>query len=147
MNDFRSYELRSLNVLNNSRLRMIWTIFGYEPMMLNIMNNSRLWMTWTTQVRELRALDVMNNSCLWMTRMTLGHELKALDVTNSSRLWLIYTSWAHGFGCYELLGVVDDMNDLRSYQLKSLGAMNSSWLCMIWMIISHESKALNVMNN
>ena len=100
-----------------------------------------------TQGRELKALNVMNNSGLWMIAMIPGHELRALDAMNSSRLWLICISRAHGFGCYELLGVMDDMNDLRSCKLKPLGAMNSSWLWMIRMILGHEPKALNVMNS
>ena len=127
MNDLGSCELRSLDALNNSRLRMVWMIFYHEPMTLNVMNNSGLWMTWTNQGYELKALDVINNSSLGMIGMTSGHELRALDAMNNSRLWLICKSWAHGFRCYELLGVVDDMNNLRSYKLKPLGAMNSSW--------------------
>ena len=146
MNNLGSYELWSLDALNNSRLRMIWTIFCREPMTVNVMNNSGLWMTWTTQRHELRALDVRNNSGLLMTGNTPGHELRALDAMNSSRLWLICISWAHGFGCYELLGIVDDMNDLRSYKFKLLGAMNSSWLWMIWTILGHKPKAVNVVN-
>ena len=128
MNDLGSCELQFVDALNNSNLRMIWMIFGYEPMTLNIMNTSMLWMTWMNQVHELRALDVMNNSGLWMTRTTLGHELRALCAMNNIRLWLIWASWAHGFRCYELLEVMNDMKDLRSCQLKPLGAMNSSKL-------------------
>ena len=147
MKNLGSYELRSLGALYSSRLRMILTIFGREPMMLNVMNNSGLWMTWTTQGRQLRALDVMNNSNLWMTGMTPDHELRALDVMNNSRLWLICTLWAHGFGCYELLKVVDDMNDLRSYKLKPLGALHSSWLWMIWTTPGRVLRNLDTMNN
>ena len=128
MDDLGSREVRSLNALNYSRLRMIWTIFGRGPMTLNVMNESGIWMTWPTQGHELSALDVMNNSGLWMTRTIPRHELRALNGMNISRLWLICMSWAHGFGSNELLGVVNDMNDLRSYKLKPLGAMNSSWL-------------------
>ena len=143
MNDLGSCELRSLDSFNNSRVRMRRTIFGREPMTLNDMNNSGLWMT---QGCELRALDVINNSSPWITRTTPDHELRALDAMNNSTQWLIYMAWVHGFGCYELLRVLDDMNDLRSYELKSLGAMKSLRLWMIWMILGHESKALNVMN-
>ena len=147
MNDLGSYELRSLDALNNSSLRMIWMIFGHEPMTLNVMNNSGLWMTWTTQGCQLRALDVMNNSGQWMIGITSGHDLKVVDDMNISRLWLICMPWAHIFRCYELLGVVYDMNNLRSYKIKPLGAMNSSWVLKIWTILGHEPKALNVMNN
>ena len=80
---------------------------------------------------RIRALDVMNNSCLSMTGTTPGHELRTLNVMNSSMLWLICMLSVHGFLCYELLRVVDGMNDLRSCKLKPLGAMNSSWLWMI----------------
>ena len=125
MNDLGSLELQSLDVLNISRLRMIWMIFCREPMMLNVINNSRMWFN-------------MNNSRC---------ELRALDVMNISRLWLICMSWAHGYGCYELLRVMDGINELRSCKLKPLGAMNISWLWMIWTILGHEHKALNVMNN
>ena len=37
MNDLGSLELRSIDVLYISRLRMIRTIFGCEPMTLNVM--------------------------------------------------------------------------------------------------------------
>ena len=45
MNDQESNELKPLDVMNNSRLRMIRMIHGHEPMSLNDMNNSKLWMT------------------------------------------------------------------------------------------------------
>ena len=134
MNNLGSCELQSLDALNSSRLRMIWTIFYHEHIMLNIMNNLRLWMTWTTQGCEIGALDVMNNSSLWLIGITLGHELRDLDDMNSSRIWLICTSWAHGFECYELLGVMDDMNNLRSCKLNPLGAMNIS--CLWFLVMS-----------
>ena len=132
INDLGSYELQSLDSLNNSRLRIIWTIFGRKPMTLNVMNNSGLWMTWMTQGCEFKALEIMNNLGLWMTRTTPIHELRAIDAMNSSRLWLICTPWAHGFECYELLKVVDDMNDLRSYKIKPIGPMNRPWL---WFLV------------
>ena len=45
MNDLGSRELRPLDAMNNSRLRMIRKIHGNEPLSLNAMNNSGLWMT------------------------------------------------------------------------------------------------------
>ena len=39
-----------------------------------------------------------------------------------------FGSLAQGFGCYEQLKVVDDMNDLGSHELRPLDAMNSSRL-------------------
>ena len=52
-----------------------------------------------------------------------------------------------GSRCFEQHSVLDDKNNLRSCKLKPLGAMNSSWLWMIRMILGHEPKALNVMNS
>ena len=38
------------------------------------------------------------------------------------------------------------MNNLKSYELKPLGAMNSLGLWMIWMILGHDPMTLNAMN-
>ena len=57
------------------------------------------------------------------------------------------TSRDHGFGFYEQLRVVYDMNDSRFYELRALGAMNNLWLWMIWTIFGHKAKAPIVMNN
>ena len=38
------------------------------------------------------------------------------------------------------------MNNLKSYELKPLGAMNSLGLWMIWMILGREPEDPNVMN-
>ena len=55
----------------------------------------------------------MKSSGLWFTRMSLGHELKALNTINNSVVNdMSYSgSWAHDFGCYEKLKVVDNIND------------------------------------
>ena len=111
MNDLGSRENKLLNAMNNSRLRIIWTILGCEPMNLNAMNNSRLCITWKTLSRELRAQYVMKSLGLWFTRMSLGHELRAVDAINNS-LWLM--TWA-------TLG----------HELTTLDAMNNSRLWMI----------------
>ena len=42
---------------------------------------------------------------------------------------------------------MEDMNDLRSYELKPLDAMNSSGLWITQMILTHEPMVLNVMNS
>ena len=42
-----------------------------------------------------------------------------------------FGSLAQGFGCYEQLKVVDDMNDSRFRELSPLVAMNSLGLRMI----------------
>ena len=67
-NNSRSRELRPLDSMNTSRLRMIWTILG----------------------RELKALDAMNSLGLWMKWITLGHELGARDGMNSLGLWITW---------------------------------------------------------
>ena len=41
----------------------------------------------------------------------------------------------------------DDMNDFGSHKLRDIDAMNNSWLWMIWMILDHELKALDVIKN
>ena len=46
---------------------------------------------------------------------------------------------AQGFRCYKQLRVVDDMNDLGSYELQFVDALNSSRLRMIWMIFGREA--------
>ena len=58
--------------------------------------------------------------------MTLGHELSK---------------------CYEQLRVVDDMNDLGSYEPRPLDAMNNLGFEMIQTILGREPMSLNVMNN
>ena len=164
IDDLGSRELRPVDVINCYRLWMIWTILCHEIKLLDAINYFRQWKTWTTQGRELEALDATNKPGLWMTWTIPGHGIRPLDFIYSSSLWFtsknrsyelralnamnkIGMSWARGFGCYELLRVVDGMNELRSRKLKPLGAMNISWLWMIWMILGHEHKALNVMNN
>ena len=62
MNNSRSYELRSLDAMNNIRLRMIQMILGCEPMILNVMNNSGLWMTYMTLGCELKVVVDMKDS-------------------------------------------------------------------------------------
>ena len=57
--------------------------------------------------RELRVLDSMNKSRLWMICVTLSRELKVVDALNNSTF-------------------VNDMNDLVSYELKPLNAMNKT---------------------
>ena len=60
-------------------------------------------------------------------------------------------SWSmssvHGCGCYELLEVVNDMNDLGSHELTPLDAMNNSRLRITLMILSPKPMTLNAMNS
>ena len=42
---------------------------------------------------------------------------------------------------------MDDMNKLRSYELRPLDSMNNIVLRMIRMILGHEPMILNAMNN
>ena len=55
-----------------------------------------------------------------------------------------FRSWAHGSKCYEQLRVMDN---LESYELRPLNAMNNKGLRMIWMIIGCEPMFQNAMNN
>ena len=52
-----------------------------------------------------------------------------------------------GYGYYEQLSFVNDMNDLESCELRPLDAINSSRLWMILMILGCEPMAINAMNN
>ena len=38
-NNSGSYELKTINAMNNSKLWVIWTILGYELRVLDVMNN------------------------------------------------------------------------------------------------------------
>ena len=42
---------------------------------------------------------------------------------------------------------MDDMNDLECHELKPLDSMTNLGLWVILMILGHEEKASNVMNN
>ena len=42
---------------------------------------------------------------------------------------------------------MDDMNDLESYELRPLDAINNSGLWMIWLILGREPMVPNSMNN
>ena len=48
---------------------------------------------------------------------------------------------------YELLIVVDDMNDSVSYDLRPLDAINRLGLWMLIMILHHVLKAMDAINN
>ena len=58
-----------------------------------------------------------------------------------------YESLDHSFRCYEQLMVMYDMNNLGSYEFKPLDHTDSLRLLIIRMILGHEPKARNVMNN
>ena len=58
-----------------------------------------------------------------------------------------YRSWAQSSRCYVQLNIVDDMNDLGSCELRPLDTMNNSNLLMLWMILCHELKVLDDMND
>ena len=57
-----------------------------------------------------------------------------------------FVSYAQGSRFYDQLRVVDDMNDLRSSDLRPLDAMTISRLWMNGMILGHEPIALNAIN-
>ena len=143
MNNLRSYELRPLDTMNNSRLWMIWTILHHTLKQLDAMNNLGLWMTWMTLGHKLRALNAMNNSRVWMRWATPSHELITLDAMKS--LGLLIT-WAQDSRCYEQSRVVNYMNDLGSYKKSPLQAMNCSDL-FTWITLSHDLRAPEAMSN
>ena len=163
--------------MNNARLWMTLTTLGRELRALNTMSNLELWLTWMTSSYDIRPLDAMNSSRLWMTWIILGRELRALDAMNNSGFYMNdswswaqdckcyeqlrtmddmnnYRSWAQGFRYYkklramvDLSNIVDDMNDLGSCELRPLDTMNNSNLLMLWMILCHELKVLDDMND
>ena len=70
MNDSWSRDLRPLDGMDNSRLRITWMILGCQPMTLNDVNSLGLCMKWMTPGHELRTVVAMKNSRLWMIWMT-----------------------------------------------------------------------------
>ena len=58
MKDSRSYELRTLDAMNNLGHWVIRMILGRGEKVPNVMNNSRLGMTETTQGHELSFLMI-----------------------------------------------------------------------------------------
>ena len=106
-------------------------------------------MTWKITSHGLRGLNAMNNLGLLMTWTTLGHVVRALNAwttqsygwyvplwVTSLRLWMFWTTkhceiyewldilWAKAIKCYE--------------QLR---------LWMIWMILNHELRVVDDMND
>ena len=53
-----------------------------------------------------------------------------------------FESWAQGFGCYEQLRVMNDMNNSGSLELRPLDALNNSGLWMTWATQGHELRIL-----
>ena len=82
----------------------------------------------------------MNNFGLYAYGSRCDEQLKAMDDTCHS------LSWAQGYGCFEQLRIVNDMNDLISCELRSLDVMSSLELWMIWMILCHELRVVDDMN-
>ncbi|KAL6329703.1 hypothetical protein AAG906_027279 [Vitis piasezkii] len=69
--------------------------------------------------------------------MILGHELKALDVMNNL-----------GFStCYEQLRVVDEMNDLSSYELKTINVMNKLRLCYVQLRVVDDMNGFGIVDD
>ena len=56
-------------------------------------------------------------------------------------------SWAQGYGCFEQLSIVNDMNDLIFCELRPLDVMSTLGLWMIWMILCHELRVVDDMND
>ena len=83
----------------------------------------------------------MNNYGLWVKGYRCYEQFRDVDDMNDF-IW-----WAQGSRWYEQLKVMDDMNHLESCELRPLDGMNIIALRVIWMILGHEEKAPNVMNN
>ena len=83
-----------------------------------------------------RALNAMNSLGLFMTWMTLGRVLRAPDAMKTQ-----------GYGCFKQLSIMNYMNDLISHELRPLYAMSSLGLWMIWMILHHEQRVVDDMND
>ena len=107
---------------------MTWKILSYKLRGLNAMNNLGLLRTWTTLGCVPRALDAMNR-------------LKAMDDMCHSR------SWAQGYGFFEQLSNVNDMNDFISHELRPLDATTNLGLWMIWMVLCHELRVVDDVND
>ena len=58
-----------------------------------------------------------------------------------------FGSWAQGYGCFKQLSIMNYMNDLISRELRLLDAMSSLGLWMIWMILHHEQRVVDDMND
>ena len=94
---------------------MLWAHgFGCYEMLevMNDMNDSRSY--------EFKDVDDMNDSWSWVTQGFGWHEWLKIMSLGLKMLWI-----AQGSGFYEQLGVLDDINDLGSCELKPLNAMNS----------------------
>ena len=127
MNDLRSCDLRLLDAMNNSSLRMIWTILGCEPMALNAKNSLGLCMTWMNLDHELRTLVLWTTQGygLYKENNYGSRELRPFDAFESLGvliiwmilvmcLWLQMPLTTHGCGWHEWLWVMS-MNDSGSW--------------------------------
>ena len=133
MNYSGSRDLRPLDAMNNSRLRMIWTILGCAFMTLNAKNSLGLCMTWTNLGHKLMTLNSMKNPGLWMIWTTTDPMNSSLQMLwKAQGCWLyewflIVCPWlqipciAHGCGWHERLQVVSS----RLYMLWT--TQGSSW--------------------
>ena len=66
MNDLISYDLRPLDGMNRSQLRIISMILGHEPMSPNVMNSTGFWMKLKTLSHEVKSFHAIESSELWM---------------------------------------------------------------------------------
>ena len=80
-----------------------------------------------------------SRSCAYSSRCY--EQLKAMDDMCHSG------SWAQGYGCFERLSIVNDMNYLISRELRPLDTMSNLGLCMILMIMCHHLRVVDDMND
>ena len=118
---------------------------SYELKVIDAMNNSRLWMTWATLVQRPRALNAMKSLDLWMISITWdplsSYELlKVVDDVNDS------PSLAQAYRCYELLRLWMTWTT-PGHELNDVNVINNSGLWITWMTLVHEIRPLNSMNS
>ena len=126
----------------SEQLEILWAM-AFRCYELRDKNDMNYYWSWAYELKcyeQLRVVDDMNNSRSWAAGSRCYEQLKVVVDMKDFELGAI------GSRCYEQLGVVDDMNDLRSRDLRPLDAMNNSRLRMIWTILSCKLMTLNDKN-
>ena len=83
----------------------------------------------------------MNDFESWARGSKDNVKIKDVVDMNDSRLS------TQGFGCYEQLKAMDDMNNSGCCEIKPQDAMNNSWLKMILMSLGHKPMTLIAINS
>ena len=102
--------------------------------------------TWQNRLHKKRApnggLQIYPSSVEFTSVRNINtKQLKVVNDKSYSR------SWAKGYGCYEQLSIMDDMNDSRSCEVKPIDAKYNSKLWMIWICVLRELKVMDDMND